>query len=186
MQFAPVGSGELCPRAFERPELAGRRLARANLEGKPHCHYNCVRTYYNWFMDRKTQAPVSTRFSSETLKRLDRRARTEGHSRSTLIQRYVAEGIETDEHPGIVFRSGPVGRRPGLVGGPDVWEVVAVHRSFDDVERTADWLDQPGSAVEAALRYYEAHRTEIDEWIQRNEEAAEAAERVARARQAAS
>ncbi len=93
--------------------------------------------YYNERMDRKTQAPVSTRYPSDTLKRLDRRARTEGHSRSMLIQRYVAEGIEMDEHPGIVFRSGPAGRRPGLVSGADVWEVVAVHRSFDDVERTA-------------------------------------------------
>ena len=136
-------------------------------------------------MDRKTPAPVSTRYPPETLNRLDRRARAEGGSRSTLIQRYVAEGIEMDEHPGIVFRSGPAGRRPGLVAGPDVWEVVAVHRSFEDQQRTAEWLDQPVSAIDTALRYYEAHRAEIDQWIERNEEAAEAAERVARARQAA-
>ena len=142
--------------------------------------------YYNEGMDRKTQAPVSTRYPGDTLKRLDQRAHMEGHSRSTLIQRYVTEGVEMDEHPGIVFRSGPAGRRPGLVSGADVWEVVAVHRSFSDVQRTADWLEQPASAIEAALRYYEAHRAEIDEWIQRNEEAAEAAERVARAQQAAS
>jgi hypothetical protein len=135
---------------------------------------------------RPTPPPVSTRYPSDTLKRLDRRVRAEGHSRSTLIQRYVAEGIEMDEHPGIVFRSGPAGRRPGLIGGPDVWEVVAVHRSFDDVPRTADWLDQEVGAIETALRYYDAHRSEIDEWIRRNEEAAEAAERVARAQQAAS
>lgn len=63
---------------------------------------------------------------------------------------------------------------------------LAVFRSFDDVERTADWLNQPASAIETALRYYKSHRSEIDEWIRRNEEAAEAAERVARARQAAS
>lgn len=137
-------------------------------------------------MNRKAAAPVSTRYPSDTLKRLDRRARAEGHSRSNLIQRYVSEGIEMDEHPGIVFRSGPAGRRPGLLGGPDVWEVVAVHLSFDDSERTADWLDQPPTAIETALSYYGAHRAAIDEWIQRNEEAAEAAERVARARQAAS
>jgi hypothetical protein len=130
--------------------------------------------------------PVSTRYSRETLKRLDRRAQAEGRSRSTLIQRYVAEGIEMDEYPGIVFRSGPAGRRPGLVAGPDVWEVVSVHRSFEDLERTAAWLDQEVGAVEMALRYYEGHKAEIDEWIRRNEEAAEAAERVARARQAAS
>ena len=137
-------------------------------------------------MDRKLQAPVSTRYPSETLERLDRRALVEGHSRSMLIQRYVAEGVEMDEHPGIVFRSGPAGRRPGLSGGPDVWEVVAIHRSFDDRQRTADWLDQPAIAIEVAFNYYEAHRAEIDEWIRRNEEMAEAAERVARARQAAS
>ncbi len=136
-------------------------------------------------MDAKAAAPVSTRYPTDTLKRLDRRARTEGHSRSNLIQRYVSEGIEMDEHPGIVFRSGPAGRRAGLIGGPDVWEVIAVYRSFDDGERTAAWLDQPASAIASALGYYEAHRSEIDDWIRRNEEAAEAAERVARARQAA-
>ena len=91
-----------------------------------------------------------------------------------------------DEHPGVHFRSGPAGRRPGLIGGPDVWEVVAVYRSFDDVQRTADWLDQPTGAIETALRYYETHRDEIDEWIRLNEEEAEAAERAARARRNAS
>lgn len=137
-------------------------------------------------MAKETQLPVSTRYPNETLERLEQRARQEGSSRSALIQRYVAEGLEMDEHPGIVFRSGPTGRRPGLVAGPDVWEVVAVHRSFGDVERTAGWLDQPASAIETALRYYDAHRDEIDGWIRRNEEAAEAAERVWRARQAVS
>src|SRR3990172_11492171 len=103
-------------------------------------------------MERKTRAPVSTRYPSDTLRRLDQRAQVEGRSRSTLIQRYVAEGIEMDEHPRIVFRSGPAGRRPGLVGGPDVWEVVAVSRSFDDADRTAEWVDQPAGAIETALR----------------------------------
>ena len=131
-------------------------------------------------------APISTRYRRETLERLERRASREGDSRSALIQRYVAEGLEMDEHPGIMFRPGPAGRRPGLVGGPDIWEVIAVHRSFDDPRRTAEWLDQPATAVETALRYYETHRDEIDAWIERNEEAAEAAERVWRARQSAS
>lgn len=91
-----------------------------------------------------------------------------------------------DEHGTIIQREGPAGIRPGLSGGPDVWEVVAVHRSFSDVRRTAEWLDQPANAIETALRYYDAHRAEIDEWIEQNEEAAEAAERIARAQQASS
>lgn len=80
-----------------------------------------------------------------------------------------------DEEGKIVLRDGPAGIRPGLRGGPDVWEVVAVHRSFVDVARTANWLDQPASAIEIALRYYERHREEIDDWIRGNEAAAEAA-----------
>jgi hypothetical protein len=135
-------------------------------------------------MARDTAVPVSTRYPTETLGRLERRARVEGRARSALIQRYVFEGLEMDEHPGIVFRSGPAGRRPGLVAGPDLWEVVAVFRSFGDLERTAAWLEQSLGAIETAMRYYEEHRSEIDDWIRRNEEAAEAAERIARARHA--
>ncbi len=33
------------------------------------------------------------------------------------------------EHPGVVFRPGPTGRRAALVGGPDVWEVIRAIRS---------------------------------------------------------
>ncbi len=85
-----------------------------------------------------------------------------------------------DEQSEIVPRDGPAGLRPGLAGGPDVWEVAAVHRSFVDVERTAAWLDQPASAIEIALRYYERHRDEIDAWIRENEAAAEAARHAGR------
>jgi hypothetical protein len=80
-----------------------------------------------------------------------------------------------DEEGKIVLRDGPAGIRPGLPGGPDVWEVVAVHRSFADLDKTANWLDQPVSAIEIALRYHERHRAEIDDWIRGNELAAEAA-----------
>lgn len=38
------------------------------------------------------------------------------------------------EHPGIVFRPGPTGRRAGLAGGPDVWEVVRAVRSARTTE----------------------------------------------------
>jgi hypothetical protein len=45
---------------------------------------------------------------------------------------------------------------------------------------------QTPDAIDTALGYYRTHRDEIDGWISRNEEAAEAAERVALARRAAS
>ncbi|MGH3769091.1 MAG: hypothetical protein ACRDS0_21610 [Pseudonocardiaceae bacterium] len=34
------------------------------------------------------------------------------------------EALRVEEHPGISLRPGPTGRRAGLVGGPDVWEVI--------------------------------------------------------------
>jgi hypothetical protein len=43
---------------------------------------------------------------------------------SPLAERLIDEGLRMDDHPLIVFRSGPAGRRPALAGGPDIAEVV--------------------------------------------------------------
>ena len=45
-----------------------------------------------------------------------------GASASSVAARLVDEGLRMDEHPGVMFRDGPTGRRAVLVGGPDVWE----------------------------------------------------------------
>jgi hypothetical protein len=84
-------------------------------------------------------------------------------------------------HPGIVFRDGPCGRRAGLPSGPDVWQVVGVlHRSGKKGEKalryTAKWFNIEPQMVRTAIGYYAAHTEEIDDWIRRNDEEAEAAE----------
>jgi hypothetical protein len=50
-----------------------------------------------------------------------------------LIQRDIEDGIELDEHPGIVFHSGRRGVAP-FGGRPDVWEIEAGHHSFEDMQ----------------------------------------------------
>jgi hypothetical protein len=40
-----------------------------------------------------------------------------------VAEHLIEEGLRTEEFPGIAFRQGPTGRRVGLVGGPDVWEI---------------------------------------------------------------
>jgi GNAT superfamily N-acetyltransferase len=80
-------------------------------------------------------------------------------------------------HSGIHFRSGPAGRRPALVDGPDVWEVIRVVRNVEAtgeraVEEAAQWLGLGRDRVEAALRYYAEYGPEIDDWIARVDEAA--------------
>ena len=117
----------------------------------------------------------------ETLARLEARQRRAGETKSRLAQRYIAEGMEMEDHPGIVFRDGPGGRRAGLASGPDVWQVIGVLRGSGKkgeaaVRHTADWLHVSPDQVRAALGYYAAHTAEIDDWIRRNDEEAEAAE----------
>lgn len=75
-----------------------------------------------------------------------------------------------DEHPGIVFRSGPGGRRASLTGGPDVWEVVRVLRDVEatgeaEIEKTATLTGLPVHQVRAAARYYREFTDEVDAWI---------------------
>jgi hypothetical protein len=86
----------------------------------------------------------------------------------TLAQRYVEEGLRMDDHPLVRYADGPAGRRARLIGGPDVWEVIAVaHDNAGDLEETA-YLELSLGLVQAAAAYYGAYREEIDEWIERN------------------
>jgi hypothetical protein len=118
--------------------------------------------------DRKS-AVLSMRLPQATSDRLEARGR-EADGKSALGQRYIEEGLRADEHPGIVFRSGPAGRRPGLASGPDVWEIIqalhnADHRGEAAVTATAEWMGLEHAQVETALRYYANYRDEIDAWI---------------------
>ena len=69
------------------------------------------------------------RIESETLGALRERSAQTGEPIVRLAQRYIDEGMRLDRHPGVVFRDGPAGRRPVVVGGPDVWEVIMAARS---------------------------------------------------------
>ncbi len=44
------------------------------------------------------------------------------------------------------------------------------------MRHTAQWLDLSQDRVRAAIGYYAAHEQEIDDWIRRNDEEAQAAE----------
>lgn len=85
------------------------------------------------------------------------------------------------DHPGIVFRDGPAGRRPALVVGPDVWELVLFLREIDErglaaVAAAAEVFATPESAVSAGIGYYTAYAEEIDAWIGEAQAASERAE----------
>ena len=108
---------------------------------------------------------VSVRLDDELVDRLRLRARAAGESMSDRLRMYADEGARRDEHPLITFRDGPTGRRAGLVGGPDAWEVVMWVEDLGSEGDPVATLAAEGGVtrpqVEAALRYRSAYPDEI-------------------------
>lgn len=115
------------------------------------------------------------RIGSTTLSSLRERSRQSGEPIVRLAQRYIDEGMQLDRHPGIVFRDGPAGRRAVVVGGPDVWEVIAAARSAPEsgqelVETLATRIGVPAGRIQMAVRYYAEYPEEVDRFIAQVEE----------------
>ncbi len=113
---------------------------------------------------------VSVRLDDRLAERLRLRARAAGESLSDRLRRYAEEGARRDEHPMITFRDGPTGRRAGLIGAPDVWEVAMW---IDDLEPTKDpaaELAAEGvvsrSQIDAVLAYRTTYPDEIEARIE--------------------
>jgi hypothetical protein len=120
--------------------------------------------------DEDVSENVSVRLEDSLAQRLRLRARAAGETLSDRLRRYADEGIRRDEHPLITFRDGPTGRRAGLVGGPDVWEV---SMWFEDLAAESDpitalveesALTRP--QIEAAMRYRAAYPDEVEARIE--------------------
>jgi hypothetical protein len=111
-----------------------------------------------------------------------------GSSMSSTANRLVDEGLRMTEQPGIVFRDGPTGRRAGLVGGPDVWEVVRAVRSAraaepdlaeeDILTLVAANSGLPLRLIRTAVRYWASYPDEIDAEIDTAAAAEDAAEQA--------
>ncbi len=125
-----------------------------------------------------TPKPFSIRMSERTLARLERGARRRGEARARTAERLIDEGLRMEDHPGIVFRDGPSGRRAALAAGPDVWEVVDTLKGTglsgeDAIAAAADWGTLSPAQVRAAAGYYADFREEIEERIADNREEAD-------------
>jgi hypothetical protein len=132
----------------------------------------------------------AARLRAPIVERLRAQAQRTSQSQVRLAERYLDEGMRMDEHPGIVFRDGPLGRRAGLAAGPDVWEVVSALQQLPGrgqaaVGELAELIDLSEAQIHVALEYYGDLTEEVDDLILRNRQAAERAEAAWRRQQTA-
>lgn len=137
-------------------------------------HRLCAFTY-NVVM---TTGPSSVRFDPDVLRRLSAYVDARpGTSLSATTSRLVDEALRSQEHPLVVFRDGPGGRRARLVPGPDVWEVIRAVRGVrmasprlrpeGVIELVTETSGVPIVLVRAAIEYWSAYPDEVDAMVER-------------------
>lgn len=135
---------------------------------------------------RPPKEHVTLRLAPAIKNALRRQATREGLTQTGLAERYLDESVRVAEHPGIVFRSGPAGRRAAVVGGPDVWEIVETFMAEGrNTDATARYFDLPPGLVKAAVDYYADYPEEVDTWVRRNQDLADELEAAAARRRRA-
>jgi hypothetical protein len=133
--------------------------------------------------------PLSIRFEPGLLARLRRRAQSvTGSSTSALAQRLIDEGLRMADHPGVIFKDGPSGRRAALAYGPDVWEIIKFLREIDDrgpaaLDAAADAFALDPGRITTAVSYFGDYPQEIDAEIDAADDASRRAEEAWRVRQ---
>jgi hypothetical protein len=142
---------------------------------------------YNVVMSKRAATPV--RFDPLVAERLASFVTANpGMSLSSAANRLVDEAMRMAEHPGVIFRSGPTGRRAALAGGPDVWEVIRAVKSAHAAEPALDSDDLvnlvsentgiPLRLLTTAVCYWAAYPGEVDSEMAAAEAAEEAAEQA--------
>jgi hypothetical protein len=118
----------------------------------------------------------SARLDTGLVARLKHLSAREGITASQLAERFIEEGVRSAELPGIVFRPGPTGRRAGLHGGPDVWEVVRdvqharARGAGDPIAVVVRATDLSEDQVRLALAYHTRYPADVDERVAAAEE----------------
>lgn len=144
------------------------------IPGNARLDHTATSIDYTVVVARRSPTPV--RFDTEVAARLSAfTASHPGLSLSAATNLLVDEGLRMTEHPGVVFRDGPSGRRAGLAGGPDIWEVIRAIRSARAAEPELgedQLLDLvavnsgvPLRMLRIALGYWASFSSEVDNEI---------------------
>ena len=70
------------------------------------------------------------------------------------------------DHPGVIFKDGPSGRRAALAYGPDIWEIIKFLQEIDErgpaaLDAAAEVLALDVSRFRTAVSYYADYPTRL-------------------------
>ncbi len=123
---------------------------------------------------------LATRLPEPLLREVRRFAKRGRLGPSEALRAVVTEWVATAKYPAVEFRDGPMGRRPALRDGPEVWEVARAARDGgEEVEalRRRFGARLSADAIGAALEYAAEHREEVEACIEEQERLERAAQR---------
>jgi hypothetical protein len=129
-------------------------------------------------------APITVQLDDALFRRLDAAATAADTTVAALGELFIRESLDAIDHPGIVFKPGPAGRRAALAGGPDVWEIASALRNTSGsrsrrIDLLAEEFGIHPRQIAIALNYHDAHAEEIDAWVAANDRALDELERRA-------
>lgn len=115
----------------------------------------------------------SLRIAEETLAAIEEVSREQGVDFSAAANQLLEEAVRMRRCPGVVFTSGPTGRRATIAGtGIDVWEIVATLESVGGDEqklhRAYHFLSEP--QLRAALAYRRLYPRDIERRLRKERE----------------
>lgn len=121
---------------------------------------------------------TSFRLPEDLLDRLEAESRSKGISTTGLVTTLLDEGLKVRQFPGVAYRDGPTGRRAGLVGGPDIWEVIrdlrhAPGKGVKRIEHLAGETGLSAARIRLAAEFFAEFPDEIEARITADEQASE-------------
>lgn len=119
----------------------------------------------------------SIRLPEDAVQHIETYAKTIGMDFSGVVRDLLVEAVKMRRCPGIVFTDGPAGRRARIAGtGIDVWELIAAFKGMEEdygrLKAAYHWLNE--AQLRSALAYYALYPEDIEELVERNENATEA------------
>lgn len=115
--------------------------------------------------------PLCTRLPPDLEAELETRFFELDWSPSHGLREIAREWLAVQRFPMIEFRDTLAGRRAGLRGGPEVWEIAAAagpgRAMSASLGQRFAWV--PADQLDEALAYARAHRDEIDRIVLREE-----------------